>query len=85
MYTLHSFIDQLNAVQTVADKLAEQIDNGDGYVSVYYCDSYFTLKIFTADSKTNEKYHVEFDRVEDLLAHLQVLLIGARLANGLEV
>lgn len=86
--TLNNLIDQLNAIQTVADKLAAEIDNGDSYVRVYFESgeiSYFTLKIFTSDDLTDEKYIKEFDRAEDLLAHLQTLLIGARLANGLEV
>ena len=85
MMTLNNFMEQLSAIQTAADKLSNLIDNGNSYVKVYYCDGYFTLKIFTSESLTNEKYQMDFDRADDLLQHLQVLTIGASLANGEEV
>ena len=79
--SIDNYIAELQEIKTLAADLEKALETK---VEVWFAS--YCCGIHVMDANNEEcRYSFDFDNAENLKEHLNVLLIGAMLANGMEV
>ena len=79
--TLAQYEKQLNTLKSDCERLADFVH---GYVKPIFCGYYWQLRIIPEDDLNNIIYTKDFDSIPEMCQHINTMVIGAMLAQGLE-